>query len=253
MMDVYGYRLVSLTHELNNVEVGLSHLAASDPKAEAPKLNDEGNWAGLAVKTAESLALELDLESTKLQIGTIIKADLFRLPLQHFISDVRQLRIRIEEDLRKKQFLFIEAGMQAFWGEKDAFELGRKFKEAHDDIEHAGNCLAVGEGTACVLHLARAMDAILNQLATRLKIKIGGKDTWGVLLSAMSTKINKMPEATQKQKNRRDRWSEARVHLFHVKEAWRDRPLHAKQSYSSPRAGEVYEAVRVFVNHFSTL
>jgi hypothetical protein len=69
----------------------------------------------------------------------------------------------------------------------------------------------------------------------------------------MSAKINKMPEGTQRQKDKRDKWSEARVHLFHVKEAWRDRPLHAKQNFSQARAKEIYEAVRVFMNHFAGL
>jgi hypothetical protein len=62
-----------------------------------------------------------------------------------------------------------------------------------------------------------------------------------------------MPEATPRQKNKRDKWSEARVHLFHVKEAWRDRPLPAKQRYTPPRAKEILDAVAVFMAHFATL
>jgi hypothetical protein len=103
------------------------------------------------------------------------------------------------------------------------------------------------------MHLARAMDSALGKLAKKLEITIGGKDSWGVILGAMSAKINKMPEGTQPQKNKRDKWSEARVHLFHVKEAWRDRPLHAKQTFSQERAKEIYEAMRVFMNHFAGL
>jgi hypothetical protein len=47
-----------------------------------------------------------------------------------------------------------------YWDKEHLFgeTVSQKFKDASGDIESAGNCLALGQGTACVFHLMRAMD-----------------------------------------------------------------------------------------------
>lgn len=251
MMDLWGYRIAATVHQLRDLE---RYGAQPDVDKDAPCPTLDGtNIAGVAVNIAASLAEQLNLESSKIQVNTLRRVSLFRGKMAQFLNEIEQLSRRLEEDLRKTNFVFVAADMHGFWGKKDAFELKGKFREAHADITAAGNCLAVGQGTACVLHLARAMDAILVKLGRRLQIPIGPKDTWGVILNAMTGKINGMPQTTQTQKNKRDSWSEARVHLFHVKEAWRDRPMHAKQTFTPARAKEIYEAVRVFTHHFASL
>jgi hypothetical protein len=145
--------------------------------------------------------------------------------------------------------------MVPYWGKKDLFgeEVGKKFKRALPDIENAGNCLAVGQGTACVFHLMRAMDIALHRLASRLRIKIGPKDTWGQILNKIDPRIDAMAEKTQRQKTRKERWSEARTNLFHVKEAVRDPSSHAKRSYTARQATDVMKAVEAFMAHLASL
>jgi hypothetical protein len=251
MMDLWGYRIAATLQQLKELQQ-YSKQPDIDLNATCPTL-DGSNIAGVTINIAASLAEELDLESSKNQINTLRRMSLFGAKMGDFFREVEQLSRRIEEDLRKRNFLFLTPEIHGFWGRKDAFDLGEKFKEAHADIEAAGNCLAVAEGTACVMHLARAMDAALVKLGKKLKVPINPKDTWGVILNAMSGKINALPQRTQREKDKRDKWSEARVHLFHVKEAWRDRPMHAKQTYTPERAKEIYEAVRVFMAHFASL
>ena len=128
-----------------------------------------------------------------------------------------------------------------------------RFQDAHEDILGAAKCLAVGQGTACVLHLDRAMEVALKKLAAKLKLGIGPRDTWGSILSKMTPKIEKMPQKTQRQKDKRQAWSEARTHLVHIKEAWRDRPSYGREFYSPARAKEIFEAVRVFMHYLLDL
>lgn len=252
MLNLYAYSFVALMHQLRDVEEMLTGDVAHDPEAIWPRTILETPLS-LALKIAGSLADELDMESTKREVSRIATLCQFNGLKSEIRSRVRELKIRIEEDLRTKNFLFVPTEMASFWNRDDAFKLGAKFQTAHDDIKEAGNCLALGRGTACVMHLARAMDGVLNKLASHLQVTPTPKATWGTILNAMSGKINKMPEDTASKKTNRDRWSEARVHLFHVKEAWRDRPLHAKESYTPARAKEIYEAVRVFMSHFASL
>lgn len=257
MLSLYAWRAVALFHQIEATKEGLARTVGQWPDARAPRIEtDPGNGLnpeGLLINIARSLAEELGLESTKLQINTLIRTGMMNAPYSEFDGALDQLAVRIQDDLRTKHFLFVPVEMAEYWGKKDGFGLGAKFKGALPEIESAGNCLAIGEGTACVMHLSRAMDAVLSVLAKRLKITIGPKDTWGVILNAMSGKINAMGQSTQKEKTRRDKWSETRVHLFHVKEAWRDRSFHNKTRYSAARAKEIYEAVRVFMSGFAAL
>ena len=42
------------------------------------------------------------------------------------------------------------------------------FSSANDDIDEAGKCLALGRGTACVMHLMRVLEVGLAALASAL-------------------------------------------------------------------------------------
>lgn len=257
MLSLYGWRVWALLQSIAELKGGLSRTMGAWDDARAPTIEtnpDNGiNSEGLLINTTRSFADEIGMVATRYQLNTLMVMSMTRAPLSEFLAGMDQLAVRIQEDLKTKPFLFVPAEMAGFWGKKDAFSLGNKFKDALPEIMSAGNCLAIGEGTACVMHLNRAMDTVLTRLARRLRITIGPRDTWGVILNAMSGKINTMPQDTKTEKNKRDKWSEVRVHLFHVKEAWRDRSFHNKENYSPARAKEIYEAVRVFITHFATL
>jgi hypothetical protein len=47
--------------------------------------------------------------------------------------------------------------------------------------------------------------------------------------------------------------SECRANLFHVKQAWRDESMHAKQRYSEAQAHQILERTKDFMQHLSTL
>ena len=149
--------------------------------------------------------------------------------------------------------MFVAGDVQSYSNKNDLFNLGTKFKDAHIDIRAAGNCLVLGQGTASVMHLARAMEPTLHHLAKRTGVNIGPRDSWGKILNAMDGKIKKMSDATTKQQARKDKWSEAYVRLGHVKNAWRDRPMHAKQDFTPSQARDVMNAVRVFMTDLASL
>jgi hypothetical protein len=73
------------------------------------------------------------------------------------------------------------------------------------------------------------------------------------MLANMDGAIQKMTDKTAAQKRKKNRWSEARANLYHVKEAWRNESMHPKQTYTSEQAREVLEAVRVFMTALAKL
>jgi hypothetical protein len=162
---------------------------------------------------------------------------------------------RIMDELDRYSFYYVHTAMVHLYERDDAFgiKVAQKFKKAAPEIKSAGTCIALGQGTASVFHLMRAMEFAVKRLSTRIRAPITPKDTWGAMLSKMKVQIDKMPETTEKKKRKREQWSESRSHLFHVKEAWRDNSMHSIRAYGLPEAVNVYDAVKVFMAHLAGL
>jgi hypothetical protein len=112
------------------------------------------------------------------------------------------------------------------------------FPTASEEISEAAYCLALNRPTACVFDLMRAMELAVQRLADQLGIKMVER-VWGILLSDIAKAIEAMPSGAA-----RDAWSAAHVHLYHVKQAWRNDTMHPKKTYTMDQAEAVFEAVR---------
>ena len=51
----------------------------------------------------------------------------------------------------------------------------------------------------------------------------------------------------------RDLWSKSHVHLYHVKQAWRNDVMHPKKTYTEEEAKAAFSAVKSFMHHLSDL
>ena len=162
---------------------------------------------------------------------------------------LRELANRIRDDLQRVWFCHVESEFVEYYGQKSAFgdAVNDRFPAAIDDIEEAGNCLALGRNTACVFHLMRAMEASVQALGAALGIANVEKE-WGKILSEMATKIGALPKG-----EKRDEWSACHANLYHVKQAWRNSTMHPKQTYTNEQAREVLRAVRAFMQQLATL
>lgn len=125
---------------------------------------------------------------------------------------------RVQDDLQQQFFFHLTQQDVRFYGEKALFGeiVAKTFKEAADDIERAGNCFALQQPTACVFHLMRAMEVAVRQLSKRLKVTITPQTTWRQMTGNMDPKIKVMPDATQRQKQKKNDWESARANLHHV-------------------------------------
>ncbi len=254
MLQLYGYELVVLLRQLRVAQAGLQNILDGDAQAKTPKLDGfPENFPALVVQLASSIAEKLDLQSTKHQIKTLLRDGAIQMPLEHFLDDIAQLRVRLEEDLQSKYFLFVSPGIEKYWEQKDLFGLGKNFPGAHKDIESAGNCLVVGQGTACVFHLMRAMEVAVRKLSKRLKITITPQTTWRQLTGHMDGTIKAMPEDSQAKKAKKNAWEAARANLHHIGSVWRNGTMHPAKSYTPSQALDVFNAVRVFMGDLCAL
>jgi hypothetical protein len=121
-----------------------------------------------------------------------------------------------------------------------------------EDISEAGKCLALDRGTACVFHLTRAMEAVVQRLGAKLGVTLIDKNNvdldWGVIVANMKVNVEAMPKGPAK-----DKWSEALTLLVHVKQAWRHPTMHPKRHYTPEEAASIFDAVRSFMRHLAGL
>lgn len=127
-----------------------------------------------------------------------------------------------------------------------------KFPKCTEDISESGKCLALGRHTACVFHLARAMESAVARIGRKLKVTIVDRDNKQLVWGKILANINKAVEGLPKGK-KRDDWSAACGFLYHAKQAWRNDTMHPKQTYTEEEATEVFRTVRAFMNQLAKL
>ncbi len=264
MLNGYAYLFVHVIDQIDDI----CSIARADPTGTWKKNKATGSLGGMVfgtfLDTVRYLAKETGMRSVADQVSRIQKwTEMLDLPLAQIAPECIQLRVRIEEELQRKDFLFIAEDMTELYNKcdprrgavkgTDPFELGGKFKKAHADIASAGRCLAVGEGTACVMHLSRALEAVVQQLSGRLGMTVTHTQTWRKLTGNMDDKIKKMPDATKAQKAKKTNWEDARINLHHLGSVWRNSVMHPAESYTVSQAREIFEACRVFMTALARL
>lgn len=271
MLDQWGYKFLGIGTALGYIEVDLqNHRRATNGSlvGHGTSIIDPDHPTAKFVrdKFDEILGLSGDLELgaipqniRRLYVKFIAANRHLPVPVPVYTNDVLQDVERIKNDflyiLSQRFFYYLQPEMANCYGKPELFgaAVAKKFKSARDDIEHAGNCLAVNENTACVLHLMRAMEAAVRHLAKKLKINVGPKDSWGKILNAMTAGIDALPDNTERKKRKKEEWAECRTNLYHVKMAWRDNSMHGKITYDSAQARDIMGKVKAFMQQLATL
>lgn len=170
---------------------------------------------------------------------------------------LRNIAERFHDELEDKKFIHVSAQLASFYGQEALFgqSVFDKFKNARDDIKNAGNCLAIGQATATVFDLMRAMEVAVRHLARRphINITVNSKTTWRQITGAMDAKIAAMPDLKSREKQKRENWEEARTNLHLVGSVWRNGTMHPAKSYTPSQARDVFDACKVFMNALCAL
>lgn len=128
-----------------------------------------------------------------------------------------------------------------------------QFPTVAEEIVEAGKCLALGRGTACVMHLMRILEVGLHCLADEMKVPFENQN-WGKIIDLIEKNIKGMSSVTHG-----DNWkvehqffSEAAVHFWLLKDAWRNHAMHIHERYSEERAEAIFQSVRAYMQHLAT-
>jgi hypothetical protein len=253
MLSLYAHSFFGILRMLRESTKQFEQIVSQDPNATAPLpivAGGKPTIVEVGLQNALNLSNELGLRSVMRQVITLHTAMVARHPLVEFVAEIKQLGIRLEEDLGHVHFLYVPFELVPYWNEPNLFgdAMATKFEDAAADIESAGKCLAVGQGTACVFHLMRAMEVAVRKLGRRLNVTIRPNTTWRGITGKMDVKIKSMPESTDGQKRKKNAWEEARANLHHVGSVWRNNTMHPAKSYTPSQALDIFKAVRVFMN-----
>jgi hypothetical protein len=120
------------------------------------------------------------------------------------------------------------------------------------DIAEAGSCFATGRFTACVFHLMRVMERSVQEFGGKLGIQLTNEKNWHNILEEINKAIRALNPQTTNDKETRDNYSAASAHLHNVKEAWRNRVMHPKSTYTDEEAKAILDNVRTFIVHLVT-
>lgn len=132
-------------------------------------------------------------------------------------------------------------------------EVESKFPEAAQDIEDAGNCLAVGLTTSAIFHLMRVAEVGLRYVANDLQVSFSGPiefQTWGDVIREIEAKLKAIKGTTKDYaRERRIQFYSALVpEIKAFQFAWRDPISHARTRFDDCSDGEkVFNHVRRFM------
>ncbi|MFZ3243937.1 MAG: hypothetical protein WA185_02590, partial [Candidatus Acidiferrales bacterium] len=163
-------------------------------------------------------------------------------------AELRNLKTRAEDELSLRQFVYIENA--SVYQKPDLFgeDVTKVLPLAQFDVEEAGNCLALGRGTASAFHLMRVMEVMLKRLAEELSIPDPIKEaerSWAIML-------RKIHDGIEKSKGGQNVFfSEIESMLLGVKVAWRNPVMHVEGVYPKEQAEDIFQTVKTFSRAFA--
>lgn len=206
------------------------------------------HWTALA-ELCDHMGLPTTAGSCRTHIESIHTRQTYAI--EHLDEAVRQTRRVLYEEMHTLAYFEIPPSQIHLWKSDRPFgpEVWKIFPDARADIEEAAKCLAVDRGTACVLHVARAMEHILRAFGAALGAVFKPTDDWQEMLDEIDKLIKPMSVATSADVAKKDICRQAHADLGRVKLAWRLPAAHSRGTWTPEQAEEVFGSCKAFSKH----
>ena len=171
-----------------------------------------------------------------------------KVELEQLGRTLSVLRNHICFEIKSFRYFEIDRVSARHWDNIRAFgdDVYKHFPSARDDIEEASKCLALDRGTACVMHLSRALELAMRELALRIRGKFKESDDWDPILKEIDTIVNGWPNQTTAEVEKKDKYRQIHVALTSVKRAWRHPAMHSRFAATPEVALDIYQATGGF-------
>jgi hypothetical protein len=158
-----------------------------------------------------------------------------------------------QSEIRGRLFVHVKADHEATFEKDQLFgpKVDEAFSSSGPEIRDAGNCLALEQDTACVMHLMRALETPLASLAKVFGVP-SDRDSWNKILEQIQCRVNDMgPSHGADWKKQKEWYSEACAYFMHFKNAWRNHAMHNRSRYNESEARRILEHTRSFMQYLS--
>lgn len=160
----------------------------------------------------------------------------------------------LKDEVNSRLFLSVPPQLATYyeWDEIVSDAVGAAFPRATEEMRASGNCLAVGQYTACVFHAMRAAETGVRALAAALQVVLPmpiEMAEWQPILNGMKSRIEAIENLPRSTPNRDADllfYNEAAAQFRFFKNGWRVRVAHARANYNELKAKEAIDHVRSF-------
>jgi hypothetical protein len=214
-----------------------------------PMTPEQRGTFSVALRSIEADCAGLELKVSLLAASAAIKA----LDRAEFFADVagavEQFKNTIEWEMSAFMFFHMPSKQAAFYSQPELFgpEICARFPSIQFDMVEAGNCFAMGRGTACVFHLMRVMETGVQEFGRKLGITLVDRKNWQNILDEVTKAIKALPTKAPETVE----MGEAAANLYAVKLAWRNEVMHPNDKYTLEEAENLLGQVRLFMGQLA--
>jgi len=170
---------------------------------------------------------------------------------QNLTSGLSQLEQNIEWEMQDVKFFHMPLTQAENYDQNELFglDVNSKFPTVQFDMVEAGNCFAMGRGTACVFHLMRIMEVGVQQLGSKLGVALANEKNWQNILD----ETNKAIKVLGPKDAATVAMCQASANLYAVKLAWRNEVMHPNDKYTLEEAKDLIRAVKMFMKQLASI
>ncbi|HTW60819.1 MAG TPA: hypothetical protein VMD55_03365 [Terracidiphilus sp.] len=220
------------------------------------ELPPDAEGGDLAVKYIPAVAaIRAECEKLALRISIICANDFISsaptMTLGELTRSLRELDNTIRREMQACEFFYMPFKQTRFYRKSMLFgaRVAVRFPATDFDIAEAGNCFAMGRGTACVFHLMRVMEVGVQTLGAALGVQLAGEKNWQNILDEINKAIKGLPPKAP----RTVAMSQIAAHLYNVKVAWRNQVMHPHDKYTMDEAEDLLGHVESFMKTLAEL
>jgi hypothetical protein len=170
---------------------------------------------------------------------------------KQLIGVLTEVENTIRREMSVAKFFYMPSEQAKFYTQDDLFGVAvdAKFPSIYFDMVEAGNCYAMGRGTACVFHLMRIMEVGVQEFGKRLGISLAAEKNWQNILDGINKAIKTLPSKAAGTVE----MSQASANLYAVKLAWRNEVMHPNDKYTLEEAKNLIGQVKLFMGQLATI
>jgi hypothetical protein len=207
----------------------------------------------LGYKTLKRVRVQCEaigLTISVLSVDKFLKSVHGNLSTKRLCQALSEIENTIQSEMSVAQFFYMPRKQADFYDQPELFgkKVNMRFPKIQFDMVEAGNCYAMGRGTASVFHLMRIMEIGVQKFGTALGVTLTGQKNWHNILDEIHKAIKALPKIPKTVK-----MSQAAANLYSVKLAWRNEVMHPNDKYTLEEAKNLIGQVKLFMGQLATI